>query len=122
MKLDKTQILEKEWKTEAGLEAAVVIHPAGHRCGYVRMPAEHPYHGLGYDEMSICVHGGVTYSEEHDDGMWIGFDCAHYEDAPDPKFVNEDFKMVFYKGGVVRTLEFCVEECESIAKQLMEKK
>ena len=115
-------ILEKEWTTEAGLPAKVVIQPAGHRCGYVKVPKDHPYYGLDYDDMHIDVHGGVTYAEHYKDGFWIGFDCAHLGDAPDPLFKKTAYKSHFEELGVVRTLEYCMEECESIAKQLMEKK
>jgi hypothetical protein len=44
--------------------------------GYVRIPKGHPWHGLGYDDIDVRVHGGLTYSE----GDWIGFDCLHLGD------------------------------------------
>ena len=31
--------IEKDWVTNVGLRAVVIIHPAGHRCGYVGVPA-----------------------------------------------------------------------------------
>lgn len=45
--------------------------------GYVRVPDDHPLHGLDYDELDdIDVHGGVSFA----DGDWIGFDTAHFGD------------------------------------------
>jgi hypothetical protein len=37
-----------------------------HYCGYVTVPAGHPWHGLGYAKppiVDIDVHGGITYAE-----------------------------------------------------------
>lgn len=55
----KTNELEKTW-TAHGLDCAVVkvfgpYDTSGfHRCGYVRLPAEHPWHGVDYsDEVDI---------------------------------------------------------------------
>jgi hypothetical protein len=49
---------------------------------------------------------------------WFGYDCGHAGDAPAP-----GSKMAEYRSGwdeVHRTLEYCVGECESLAKQLVE--
>lgn len=45
--------------------------------GYVKIPEDHPWHGLGYDDIDVRVHGGLTYGGG--DG-WVGFDCLHYGD------------------------------------------
>lgn len=58
-----------------------------HRCGYVRIPKGHPFYGIATcDTYDITVHGGITFSESDEDKFWwwIGFDCNHYSDAPDP--------------------------------------
>lgn len=79
--------IEREWES-FGLKCAVVMaREAGHRCGYVRVPPEHPLHGKDYDAPSVEVHGGLTFAElepcAHEDGQgwWFGFDCAHSGDA-----------------------------------------
>lgn len=122
---------EKEWTTEAGLKAIVIATPMGHRCGYVSVPAEHPLHGKHYDDVDVEVHGGLTYSDERDGLWWFGYDCAHWEDAKDIELMDDDYKKAYIKGqlnwpflneGTVRTLAFCVAECESLAKQLGEMK
>src|SRR6266852_2577156 len=61
-----------------------------HRCGYVRIPQCHKWHGKDYDDIDVSVHGGLTFSKvepcSHVDGTgyWIGFDCAHSGDASVP--------------------------------------
>ncbi len=70
-------------------------------------------------EMVFDVHGSLTYSgdgkffdPEDKDGHWFGFDCAHAGDAqiePLPYFGNE---------GIVRSLDYVVDECESLARQI----
>jgi hypothetical protein len=75
-----------------GLEWTVTNNGTGHRCGYVRVPIGHPWHGKDDDEIDAEVHGGLTFAEAAvgcdkggpDDAWWIGFDCGHVEDAPDP--------------------------------------
>lgn len=89
--------VEKEW-TYAGLQCVVTradLSPREtrmkHRCGYVRIPPGHSWHGKGCEEIDANVHGGLTFAEiepcEHADGIgfWIGFDCAHAGDACVPE-------------------------------------
>ena len=122
--------LEKTWTTEAGLTAAVVVQAHGSRCGYVGVPKGHAAAGKSYDELDIDVHGGLTYDGSNEsypapsDGLWwFGYDCAHWGDARDPELMTPDYKELYDKGlftssldefGVVRSLEFCVEQCESL--------
>lgn len=71
-------------------------------------------------DIVIDVHGGITYASEggkypepeSDPSWWFGFDCAH---SGDGTLSNE-----VYRRGPVRTLEFCIEQCENMAKQLQE--
>ena len=74
--------------------------------GYVLLPHNHPLYDVHYDDISVNVHGGLTFSERFDsenflewikdldfhgdvtlenyqkfEGYWmIGFDTAHYGD------------------------------------------
>lgn len=150
--------VEKDWYTEAGLRAVVIMGSLGHRCGYVGIPAGHPLHGVSYSEKTpvlsvnpergtekmspiqiLCasfrdlddlnspeyvfeVHGGLTYSggkgkyPVEADLWWFGYDCGHAGDAP-----ATDSRMASYgyhEGDVHRTLDYCIAECESLAKQL----
>src|SRR6266481_10122967 len=82
--------------TQDGFEFEVTHNRMGFRCGYVRLPAGHPWHGKGYDEIGPEVHGGLTFADHDvdcgkggdDSAWWIGFDCAHYMDAPDPELTT----------------------------------
>lgn len=125
---------EKDWTTQAGLRAVVVIHPAGHRCGYVGVPAGNKYHGKEYDDVPADVHGGLTYAGGSGDypapaeGLWwLGYDCAHLGDANDPELMQGEYKEIFMRrgqigceGDSVKSLDYCVQECESLANQLIE--
>lgn len=118
---------EKEWTTEAGLKAIVIATPMGHRCGYVSVPAEHPLCGKHYNDVAVEVHGGLTYSDERDGLWWFGYDCAHLGDAKDIELMDDGYKKAYINWpllneGTIRTLGFCVAECEALAKQLGEMK
>jgi hypothetical protein len=114
--------VEKTWTTQAGYEAEVVAMPMGHRCGYVTVPAGHPCENKEYQDLDIEVHGGLTYS----DGAKFGFDCAHYHDKKDVNLMSEEYREVYKKypppfdDGEIRTLEYCIEQCERLAAQLKE--
>jgi hypothetical protein len=126
--------IEKDWTTKAGLRAVVAIHPMGHRCGYVAVPPEHKLHGEDYDNVEVDVHGGLTYSGSDRSeypvaaaGMfWFGYDCAHLGDARDPDLMDDEHRkyanILSLRLGddVIRSLDFCIDECESLAKQLVE--
>jgi hypothetical protein len=152
--------VEKDWTTQAGLRAVVIMVDMGHRCGYVGITKEHPLHGVSYNErtpvlqplsgeteigkrgvmtafiaagrglentnspeMVFDVHGSLTFSGTgkgeypvKSDLWWFGYDCGHAGDAPAP-----GSRMAEYRSGwneVHRTLEYCISECESLAKQL----
>jgi len=73
------------------------------------------------------VHGGITYSGGKDDYpiesdlWWFGFDCAHAGDARDLSVVNDELRKIeerFPETGVVRSLEYCIDECKRLASQL----
>jgi len=113
---------EKAWVTQAGLPAKVLIMPMGHRCGYVGVSAE-VFADKGYDDLDVDVHGGLTYARTEEDGLrWYGYDCAHLGDARDPELMDERHREMFERlwdeGGVVRSLDFCILECENLATQL----
>lgn len=115
-------MLEKEWVTQAGLPAKVKVMPMGHRCGYVGVSAE-VFADKGYDDLDVDVHGGLTYARTEEDGLrWYGYDCAHLGDARDPTLMDEQHREMFERlwdeDGVVRSLDYCITECENLATQL----
>ncbi len=69
------------------------------------------------------VHGSLTYSGGNEDDYpvpsdlwWFGFDCGHFGDAAAP-----GSRMANYGSneGVHRTLEYCVDQCELLAAQMI---
>lgn len=75
-----------------GYEWEVTTNGLAVRCGYIRIPPGHPWHGKHYSEIHADAHGGVNFSEPDlhcgkggkDDAWWLGFDCGHAYDARDP--------------------------------------
>ena len=75
------------------------------------------------------VHGGITWAEgsqtypiASDRVWWFGFDCAHYNDAPDLSKADSSIAQMLgriHRGGTVRTLDFVKEQCESLAMQIV---
>jgi hypothetical protein len=81
------------------------------------------------------VHGGITFSDGafHSEYpvpaflWWYGFDCAHHGDgkdfsimSPETKEREEKYGFRFGNDYPVRSLNYCIEECENLAKQLEE--
>jgi len=136
-------MIEKEYTTKEGYKAVIKFLDVGHRCGYIHIPCTHKAAGIHYytytgfgdysiqeDTLSkvqqaindIEVHGGLTYAEYDDNSYVFGFDCAHCNDAPDIEKLAELGLStdVFSLGGTVRTLEYCIEECNKLSEQLFE--
>lgn len=125
---------EKEWQS-SGLTCVVVATSMGHRCGYVGVPKEHPAHGFDYDIDTlndIHVHGGLTFASAVDkgypcanpDGLWFfGYDCAHIGDKRDPSLLSDEMRQAYSygfeePGSTIKDLNYCINECESLARQL----
>lgn len=80
-----------------GYQWVVTHNGRGSRCGYVRVPKGHPWHGQNCNDINSDCHGGITFTDadkkcekvDNDDGWWIGFDCAHYTDSPDPSLLPQ---------------------------------
>lgn len=56
--------IERTWQAH-GLDCAVLRMDMGHRCGYVRVPDGHPYHGLDYSDPA--PNGAAEYEERTTD-------------------------------------------------------
>ena len=121
-----------------GLECKVVriVFPdepnhifGGYLCGYVLIPANHPYHNrLLRDLKNIDSHGG-TDMRSRALVTGIGFDCGHLGDyLPSTEYfkktnLRRDFPLPagFEKyaifNPVYRNINFCIEECKGIVDQ-----
>lgn len=111
-----------------GYEWEVTCNRGGYRCGYVRVPAGHPWHGKDYEEIPAEVHGFLTFAEPdahcgkggEDDAWWIGFDCGHSFDAPDPELEGYDQIVADLHrrmGAVMRDAAYVRDQCISLASQ-----
>lgn len=79
--------------TFKGFPFEVTTNGFGFRCGYVALPAWHPWFGLDRHEIPAYAHRGIDFAEpgitdqcEH--AWWIGFDCAYFGDEPDPALLD----------------------------------
>lgn len=133
-----------QWVDEAtGLDCLILRAPStGALCGYVGVPEGHSCYGLGYDDVPVDVHGGLTFAGPCQDGeaedparichfpgpgrsddvWWLGFDCAHFMDVS--PLMEERLTLVMgerYPGSgvaVYREFAYVQEECRRLAEQL----
>jgi len=114
-----------------GFEWEVTANRIGYRCGYVRIPAGHPWHGKDYDYVDPYpeVHGGLTFAQPdtdcgkggEDNAWWLGFDCAHAGDAPDPELPGYHPAMhSLLTHGSIKPTSYVAAECRSLAEQAAE--
>jgi hypothetical protein len=129
--LDEAKILNRGF--HAGHEWVVTHNGSGYRCGYVKVEPGHPWHGKSYDDFEAECHGGLKFARADtpcekdgpDNGWWVGFDCAHDGDAPDPLLPNRDERFNVARAflddlggyGTVRTQEYVETECRSLCEQ-----
>lgn len=110
-----------------GIEWRVIHNRHGYRCGYVKVPRGHPWHGKDWSTMpsAVDVHGGITFAEHDvpcgagaaDDAWWLGFDCAHGFDAVDPALPH-GVTIAFQHCGTIRTQEYAESECRKLCDQV----
>jgi hypothetical protein len=113
--------VEREW-TYKGYDCRVSYTDMGFRCGYVAIPEGHPYHGTDYSNIVMSVHGGLTFCGHIEDTRWwIGFDCAHHNDAPDPQIQAVEYGARFFGffQGTIRTLDYCILQCQYMVDQMV---
>lgn len=84
-----------EWRS--GVFACLIVRGGGGAlCGYVDVPAGHPWHGKDYGDVEAEVHGGLTFADacqedckichvpqpgEAETVWWLGFDAGHAGDV-----------------------------------------
>lgn len=110
-----------------GYEWATTHNQSGYRCGYIRVPKGHPWHGKEYDDVPASAHGGLTFSEPDmpcdkggpEDAYWLGFDCAHHNDAQDPE-LPASYRMSLSGEGIIRTQSYVEDQCRSLCEQAAE--
>lgn len=84
-----------EWRHASGMPLLITRGGSGALCGYVGLPATHPYFARDYDRVhEDSSHGGLTFSgtcgghichepapSEPEEVWWLGFDCGHHNDV-----------------------------------------
>ncbi|MGL4638850.1 MAG: hypothetical protein ACRCVX_03830 [Shewanella sp.] len=156
--------IKKEWVTQSGFKAVILLTEMGHHCGYVGLTNDHALYGKDYSEHCmaltvpsepigkrgiiplVChdgraspdivfdVHGSITYSGGNpdypikSDGLWwFGFDCGHSGDGKSPEYLTEmrqkypGFPSMWRDDGEFRDVDYCVAECESLARQMIDR-
>jgi len=107
-----------------GFEWVTMHNGMGNRCGYVRVPKGHPWHGADYD-LNADVHGGISYYDHdtpcdkprEDDAYWVGFDTAHYDDLPDPDLPGYRDSGFRDPSARIRTQTYVEGECKRLCEQ-----
>ena len=101
----------------------VIIHCSIHRngvkalCGYITLTKDSSLYGVGYDDLDLHAHGGLTYDGYDENENWvIGFDCAHYQDLSPYFLLSEEYS--FGQRGTYRDMEYVKSECENLAEQV----
>lgn len=118
-----------------GFEFNITKNSMGYRCGYVKVLPGHPWFGseihCGADHLDhVKVHGGITFSEPDlkcgkggaDNGWWVGFDCGHAWDLPDPELVElQDWQVRMHEklsyDSAVRTQGYVMAQCMQLCDQ-----
>ena len=143
---DKQNWPDGEWKSESdedsfeynGYRCRIQrADTTGSLCGYVALPKDHEFSKIDYMDIDIEAHGGITYGQEDDQGVyWIGFDCAHWGDySPKHAIIEKLSNRLFDlqskyphclqerdKGSTYKNIEFVRNECRRIVDQLKIKK
>lgn len=114
--------------TKVGYRGELRRTSLGTWCGYVGLPANHPFVGRPWEdiEADIDVHGGVTFAgcglltlihDVHTQAAeWVGFDTAHGSDYV-PGFAAPE-NGGFTIGEPYRTQAYVRAEVERLAAQL----
>lgn len=87
--------MEMEYKNEWRVEVLAngqykgynywILSLGTHPTAYVEVPRGHPYWFKNYNDIPVCVHGGLSYSRNYlsdlNSGEWtIGWDYMHFGD------------------------------------------
>lgn len=120
--LSRGKHLEYEWMT--------IHNGMGYRCGYIRLPLGHPWHSMNFADIPASVHGGLSFAEHDvpcdapgpDTDWWIGFDCGHAFDLPDPDlhagaYMTYARMSPLYHKYEVRSQQYVEDECLKLCEQ-----
>jgi hypothetical protein len=149
-KIDRAGWPAGEWDTEADryewrsreLPCLILRNSMGGLCGYVGIPAGHPWHVQpSSDDLDsvVSVHGGITFMHrgcsenvchvpqpgETEDLLWVGFDCCHAGDAlpvramMERKYAAVRDALPYERFETYRNITYVRAEVESLVEQVM---
>ena len=101
-----------------------ILSLGSHPTAYVKIPKDHKYYKLGYDDIPIDCHGGLTFAStdfsfnpmDIKDSWWVGWDYAHSGDWYD--------STISLPGDIDRkkwTTEEILKEVKKVINQLVKK-
>lgn len=118
-------------KRTAAFESNYINCFGGHLCGYIQIPENHPWYNANPFEIECNIHGGITYGQMEEDGYWIGFDCAHYNDiCPSVEKMRKQSRLFLdltylkdaLHNAVYKNFAYVTMECISLAEQALQVK
>lgn len=133
-----------QWVDEITQRHCIAVRNSmGSWCGYVAVGPSHPYYEKPYEDIenNIDVHGGITFAGPCSDNgkkpglgglhwnphfcdgnhlYWFGFDCSHGGDVIPSMLKLGSVYPSIWSEGVYRDLEYVIEQCTMLAKQLEE--
>jgi len=134
---------ELERGTHFNYDWYITANDMGFRCGYIRVGKKHPWFLKDPSELQdIDVHGGLTWLDKGPPRRapkfsyqwWLGFDCAHYNDANDVTLMSEVMKSTWEDikslsnsdmfalfgpgdGRTIRSQDYVRQECFKLCEQ-----
>ena len=111
-----------------GYDCVIIHNGIGYLCGYIRVSSGHPWYQMDYASVDVEVHCGLTFAEADmpcdkagpDNGWWLGFNCAHACDAPNPKLLFDKETLItldHFARGAIRTEDYVRVEIAALVSQ-----
>jgi hypothetical protein len=109
-----------------GYLCAIRENGTGYLCGYVFLPENHKYRHEDH-ESKWSVHGEITFVDEtldekikqSEEGLWIGFDCAHNEDKQSPEYLkSHPGSYIYNMDSTYKNETYVRTEIKQLVKQL----
>ena len=102
----------------------IIMRGPSHLCAYLGLPPNHPFANLNYYDISLSVHGGLTFGGLGDGKIypseyyWLGWDYGHFQDAA---FYDLEPPFSKYSIGTMWTVPMVLPEVIEAAGELADK-
>jgi len=106
--LEKPLILAKG--TSNGHEF-MIISWGTHPCSYIKIPKTSKLIRLGYEDIPLSCHGGLTFAGEHKQfkGYWLGWDYSHCDDFAG-RYLDDSYPKILYQDNKKWTTDEMIKE------------